>query len=56
MVPEVLIEASANIVVRAERVQVIALSVVPLLLGDCPSFYSPRRRQFTSMPHYFVYV
>jgi hypothetical protein len=22
-------------------------------LGDCPSFYRPRREQFTSMPHYF---
>jgi hypothetical protein len=54
-VPEVLIEASANIVVRVESVQV---SVVrrPPRLGDCPSFYRPRRRQFTSVPHYFVYV
>jgi hypothetical protein len=49
-VPEVLIEASANIVVKAESVQV---SVVrrPLRLGDCPSFYRPRRRQFTSVLH-----
>jgi hypothetical protein len=41
-VPEVLIEASANIVVKAESMQV---SVVrrPLRLGDCPSFYRPRR-------------
>jgi hypothetical protein len=22
-------------------------------LGDCPSFYRPRRDQFTCMPHYF---
>jgi hypothetical protein len=22
-------------------------------LGDCPSFYRPRREQFTCMPHYF---
>jgi hypothetical protein len=56
-VPEVLIEASANIVVKAESLQV---SVVRpsffLRLGDCPSFYRPRRRQFTSAPHSFVYV
>jgi hypothetical protein len=54
-VPEVLTEASANIVVKAESMQV---SVVrrPLRLGDCPSFYRPRRRQFTSVPHYFIYV
>jgi hypothetical protein len=55
-VPEVLTEASSNIVVRAESVQVIALSIVPLWLGDCPSFYRPRRQQVTSVPHYFVYV
>jgi hypothetical protein len=42
-VPEVLIEASANIVVKAERVQVIAIHR-PLRLGGCPSFYRPRRR------------
>jgi hypothetical protein len=54
-VPEVLIEASANIVVKAESVQVIVVRP-PLRLGDCPSFYRPRRRQFTSVPHYFVYV
>jgi hypothetical protein len=31
------------------------LSVVPspLQLGDCPSFYRPRREQFTCVPHYF---
>jgi hypothetical protein len=28
----------------------------PLRLGDCPSFYRPRRRQFTSVPHCFIYV
>jgi hypothetical protein len=54
-VPVVLIEASANIMVKAESVQVIAICR-PLRLGDCPSFYRPRRLQFTSMPHYFVYV
>jgi hypothetical protein len=26
---------------------------VPLRLGDCPSFYRPRREQFTCMPHCF---
>jgi hypothetical protein len=54
-VPEVLTEASANIVVKAESVQMIAVCP-PLRLGDCPSFYRSRRRQFTSVPHYFVYV
>jgi hypothetical protein len=24
-----------------------------LRLGDCPSFYRPRREQFTCVPHYF---
>jgi hypothetical protein len=54
-VPEVLIGASAIIVVKSEIVQV---SVVrrPLWLGYCPSFYRPRRRQFTSVPHYSIYV
>jgi hypothetical protein len=32
------------------------LSVVPLRPGDCPSFYRPRRRKFTSVPHCFIYV
>jgi hypothetical protein len=54
-VPEVLIEASANIVVKAESVPVSAVRR-PLWLGDCPSFYRPMRRQFTSVPHYFIYV
>jgi hypothetical protein len=54
-VPEVLIEANANIVVKVESVQVCAIRPLPRL-GDCPSFYRPRRRQFTSVPHYFVYV
>jgi hypothetical protein len=53
---EVLIEASANIVVKAESVQVIAARCPPLRLGVCPSFYRQRRQQFTSAPHYFVYV
>jgi hypothetical protein len=26
---------------------------VPPRLGGCPSFYRPRREQFTCMPHYF---
>jgi hypothetical protein len=32
------------------------LLVVPLRPGDCPSFYRPRRRQFTSVPHCSSYV
>jgi hypothetical protein len=53
-VPEVLIEASANIGVKAEgvRVCVVRLRVRPLRLGDCPSFYRLRREQFTGVPHY----
>jgi hypothetical protein len=51
-VPEVLIEASANIVVKAESAWVIAVRR-PLQRGDCPSFYRPRRVQFTCVPHYF---
>jgi hypothetical protein len=54
-VPEVLIEANANIVVKVESVQVSAVRR-PLRLGDCSSFYRPRRRQFTSVPHCFIYV
>jgi hypothetical protein len=50
-VPDVLIEARANIVVKAESVRVIALCR-PLRLGDYPSFYRPRREQFTGVPHY----
>jgi hypothetical protein len=49
-VPEVLIEAGANIVVKAESVRVIAICR-PLRLGDCPSFYRQRREQFTGVPH-----
>jgi hypothetical protein len=54
-VPVVLIEASANIMEKAESVWVIAVRrrQCPLLLGDCPSFYRPRREQFTCVPHYF---
>jgi hypothetical protein len=53
-VPEVLIEASANIVEKAESVWVIAVCrPVSPRLGDCPSFYRPRREQFTCVPHYF---
>jgi hypothetical protein len=52
-VPKVLIEASANIAVKAESVRVIAIPRrSPLRLGDCPSFYRPRREQFTGVPHY----
>jgi hypothetical protein len=54
-VPEVLIEASANIVVKAKSLQMIAICFPPWL-GDYPSFYRPRRKQFTSVPHYFTYV
>jgi hypothetical protein len=49
-IPEVLIEASANIVVKAESVRVIAI-LHPPRPRDCPSFYRPRREQFTSVPH-----
>jgi hypothetical protein len=52
-VPEVLIEASANIVEKAESAWVIAVRrPVSPRLGDCPSFYRPRREQFTCVPHY----
>jgi hypothetical protein len=40
---EVLIEASANIMVKAESVQMSAVRRA-LRLGDYPSFYRPRRR------------
>jgi hypothetical protein len=50
-----LIEASANIVVKAESVWVSAICL-PLWPGDCPSFYRPRRRQFTGVPHCSGYV
>jgi hypothetical protein len=46
-VPEVLIEASANIVEKAESVWMIAVRrPCPLRRGDCPSFYRPKREQF----------
>jgi hypothetical protein len=51
-VPEVLIEASANVGVKAESVCAIAFRR-PLRLGDCPSFYRPRREQFIGVPHCF---
>jgi hypothetical protein len=38
-------------VVKAESVRVFAIRRPPWL-GDCPSFYRPRRMQFTSVPHY----
>jgi hypothetical protein len=49
---EVLIEPSANIVVKAEGMRVIAVRRPPLQLGDCPSFYRLRREQFTCVPYY----
>jgi hypothetical protein len=53
-VPEVLIEASANIVEKVESVRVIAVRrPVSPRLGDYPSFYRLRREQFTCVPHYF---
>jgi hypothetical protein len=52
-VPEVLIEASTNIVEKAESVWVIAVHRPVPRLGDSPSFYRPRREQFTCVPHYF---
>jgi hypothetical protein len=42
--------------VKAESVRVFLLSIASLWLGDWLSFYRPRRKQFTSMPHYFAYV
>jgi hypothetical protein len=50
-----LIEVSANIVVKAESMRVSALRR-PLAARGLPSFYRPRRRQFTRIPHYFIYV
>jgi hypothetical protein len=54
-VPKVLIEASANIVAKAESVYAITARrrVSPLRLGDRPSFYKPRRERFTGVPHYY---
>jgi hypothetical protein len=47
-------EASANIMEKAESVWVIAARrPVSPRLGDCPSFYRPRKEQFTCVPHYF---
>jgi hypothetical protein len=52
-VPEVLIEASANIGVKCERRgSAVRLCPRPLRLGVRPSFYRPRREQFTGVPHY----
>jgi hypothetical protein len=49
---EVLIEVSANIIVNAESVRMVVIHrPVPPRLGDCPYFYRPRRRQFTSVSH-----
>jgi hypothetical protein len=53
-VPEVLIEASANIVEKAKSVWLIAIRrPMSPRLGDCPSFYRPRRVKFTCVLHYF---
>jgi hypothetical protein len=49
------IEASANIAAKAESVRASAIRRPPAA-RDCPSFYRPRRRQFTGAPHYFIYV
>jgi hypothetical protein len=39
---------------KAESVRGIAIRrPVSPRLGDCPSFYKPRREQFTCVPHYF---
>jgi hypothetical protein len=53
-VPEVLIEASANIVKTAEsvRVSVVRRPVSPRGLGSAPPFIG-QGGQFTCMPHYF---
>jgi hypothetical protein len=53
-VPEVLIEASANIVVKVESVPVCAVRRPPAAVGL--PFYRPRRKQFTSVPHCSSYV
>jgi hypothetical protein len=57
-VPRVVIEASANIVGKAESVKAIALrrpwSRVGGGGGGSPPFYRPRRGRFTGMPHYFA--
>jgi hypothetical protein len=53
-VPEVLIEASANIVEKAESVRVFAVRrPVPPRLGDCPPFIGQGGSSFTCVPHYF---
>jgi hypothetical protein len=52
--PKGLIEASANIVEKAESVRVITVRrPVSPRLGHCPSFYRPRGEHFTCMPHCF---
>jgi hypothetical protein len=56
-VPEVLIEASANIAVKAESVRVRALCCRPPCgQATAPSFYRPRRKQFIGVPHCSGYV
>jgi hypothetical protein len=49
-VPEVLIEASANIVVKAESVPVVTIRRPPRL-GDWPTFYRPRRESSLQACH-----
>jgi hypothetical protein len=53
--PRVVIEASANIARKAESLRAFAVRrpVSPLAAGGCPSFYRPRRKQLTCVPHYF---
>jgi hypothetical protein len=54
-VPRVVIEASANIVGKAESVWVIAIRrPKSLRRGGSPPFYRPRGGRFTGMPHYFA--
>jgi hypothetical protein len=42
--------------VKAESVRANAIRRLSLRPGDYPSFYRTRRRQFTSVPHCFIYV
>jgi hypothetical protein len=54
-VPRDVIEASANIVGKAESVRLTTIRC-PMPLrggGGSPPFYRPRRGRFTGMPHYF---
>jgi hypothetical protein len=54
-VPRGVIEATANIVGKAESVLTITICCpVPLRRGGSPPFYRPRRGRFTGVPHYFA--